>query len=158
MYLLEDLFTGLNEIDDGSDILLFVHGHGKNMPLVLSRANQIQERYGVSLVVFDWPSLNSNFNKSLSRVRRCGENFYNLQLQLQQYRQEKMEEDQHLSMLMHSLGNYFLTHMVVNGNNQYMGEKIFDNIIMNAAAVRTKEHGDVISRVQYTGPALCGIQ
>ena len=144
----EDLFTGLSEIDNGDDILLFVHGHGKDLPLVLTRSNQIQERYDVSMLVFDWPSYNSNFNKSLSRVRRCGENFYNLQLQMKEYRQDKMEAGQHLSLLMHSLGNYFLTHMVVNGNNQYMEEKIFDNIIMNAAAVRAKEHGEVLSRVR----------
>lgn len=148
LYPAEDLFTGLNQIDNGLDILLFIDGHGKDIPLVLTRSNQIVDKYGVSLVVFDWPSLNSNFNKSLSRVRRCGDNFYNLLLQMKQYRVEQMEAGQHLSLLLHSLGNYFLTYMVVNGDNQYMDEKIFDNIIMNAAAVRSKEHGEVISQVR----------
>ncbi len=142
-----DFSSGMEQIDHGEDILLFVHGHGKSLPQVLTRANQIRERYGVSLVVFDWPSRNSNLNKSLSRVRRCGENFYNLLLQLQEYRRTEMSGDQHLSMLMHSLGNYFLTHLVVNGNIQYMNERIFDNIIMNSPAVRSKEHGEVLSRV-----------
>jgi hypothetical protein len=59
-----------------------------------------------------------------------------------------MEDGQHLSMLLHSLGNYFLSHMVVNGNSQYMQDKIFDNIIMNAPAIRSKEHGEVLSRVR----------
>jgi hypothetical protein len=148
LFPVKDLSAGLDQIDDGRDILLFVHGHGKNMPLVLTRSNQIVDKYGVSLVVFDWPSMNSNFNKSLSRVRRCGDNFYNLLLQLKQYRYEKMEAGQHLSLLMHSLGNYFLTYMVVNGDNQYMDEILFDNIIMNAPAVRSKEHGEVISQVR----------
>ena len=143
-----DLFSGLEQIDHGGDMLLFVHGHGKSLPDVLTRAHQIRDRYGVALIVFDWPSNNSNFNKSLSRVRRCGENFYNLLLQLHEYRISRMKDGQHLSMLMHSLGNYFLTHMVVNGNNQYMNMKIFDNIIMNAPAVRTREHGEVISRIR----------
>jgi hypothetical protein len=144
----EDLFSGLRAIDRGGDFLLFVHGHGKTMPPVLTRANQIRERYGVSVVVFDWPSFHSNFNKSLSRVRRCGENYYNLLLQLKHYRDLEMEEGQHLSMLLHSLGNYFLTHLVVNGNNQYLHEVIFDNIIMNAPAVRAKEHGEVLSQIR----------
>jgi hypothetical protein len=143
----DDLFKGLKSIDDGNDILLFVHGHGKSLIQVLTRSNQIKERYDISLVVFDWPSLNSNFNKSLTRVRRCGENFHNLLLHLKKYRDEEMETEQHLSLLMHSLGNYFLTHLVVNGNNQYMEKKIFDNIIMNAAAVRSKEHGEVVSQI-----------
>lgn len=149
MHPAKDIFSGLDKINDGSDILLFVHGHGKNLPLVLTRANQIQTRYGVSLVVFDWPSYNSNFNKSLTNVRRCGENFYNLLLQMKQYREEKLKPDQKQSMLLHSLGNYFLTHMVLNGNNQYLEEKIFDNIILNAAAVKSKDHGEVISQLRF---------
>lgn len=144
----ENLFTGLKAIDDGEDILLFTHGHGKSLRQVLTRSHQIKQKYGISLVVFDWPSLNSNFNLSLARVRRCGHNFYNLLLQLEQYRQSEMNTGQNLSMILHSLGNYFLTHMVVNGNNQYMRAKIFDNIIMNAAAIRSKEHGGVISQLQ----------
>ncbi len=142
-----DFMSGMTAIDNGRDILLFVHGHGKSMPAALTRGHQIIDKYNVSMILFDWPSFNSNFNKSLSRIRRCGENYYNLLLQLQEYRSLYMQPGQHLSMLMHSLGNYFLTHLVVNGNNQYMDEKIFDNIIMNSAAVRSKEHGEVISQI-----------
>ena len=140
--------AGMEYLYPDRDILLFVHGHGKSLPQVLTRSNQIREKYDVSLIVFDWPSMNSNFNKSLSRVRRCGENFHNLLLHLQQYREEALLPGQHMSLFLHSLGNYFLTHLVVNGNNQYMEDKIFDNIIMNAAAVRSKEHGEVLSRLR----------
>lgn len=149
LFPVDDFFTGMKAIDRGEDILLFVHGHGKSMPPVLTRAHQIQDRYGVSMVLFDWPSFHSNFNKSLSRVRRCGENFYNLLLNLHRYRSLEMNPDQHLSMLLHSLGNYFLTHLVVNGNNQYMQDTIFDNIIMNSPAVRSKEHGEVLSQISF---------
>lgn len=143
----ENFSDGMSTINDGRDILLFVHGHGKAFTSVLTRGHQIAEKYDVSMILFDWPSFNSNFNKSLSRVRRCGENFYNLLLQLQDYRNTGLEENQHLSMLLHSLGNYFLTHLVVNGNNQYIDAKIFDNIILNSAAVRSKEHGAILSQI-----------
>lgn len=139
---------GMASIDNKRDILLFVHGHGKSFPAVLTRAHQIGDKYDVSLIIFDWPSLNSNFNKSLARVRRCGGNFYNLLLQLRDYRSNSLQEGQHMSMLLHSLGNYFLTHLVVDGNNQYIHAKIFDNIIMNSAAVRSREHGEVISQIE----------
>jgi hypothetical protein len=69
---------GMKSIDDGNDMLLFVHGHGKTFPSSLSRALAIKKRYDVSLILFDRPAKHSNFNKSLARVRRCGENFYNL--------------------------------------------------------------------------------
>jgi hypothetical protein len=148
LYRVDDFLSGMKAIDRGGDILLFVHGHGKPMPDVLTRAFQMQDRYDISMVVFDWPSYNSNFNKSLSRVRRCGENFYNLVLQLKEYRAHEMEPDQHLSMILHSLGNYYLTHLVVNGNNQYLKGPVFDNIILNSAAVRSKEHGEVLSQLE----------
>lgn len=144
----EDFTEGMTAIDNGRDILLFVHGHGKAFPSVLTRGHQIADRYDVSMILFDWPSFNSNFNKSLSRVRRCGENYYNLLLQIQEYRSSNLQAKQHISMFLHSLGNYFLTHLVVNGNNQYLDGKIFDNIIMNSAAVRSKEHGEVISQLR----------
>jgi len=140
---------GIHGVDQGKDLLVFVHGHGKSMPLVLTRARQMQALYKVTMVIFDWPSYNSNFNKSLSRVRRCGENFYNLVLQLDEYRRAHMAADQGMSLFLHSLGNYFLSHMVVNGNNQYLDEVIFDNIILNAAAIRSKEHGEVLSQLKF---------
>ena len=142
---LECFAEGMNAINNGKDILLFVHGHGKTFPLSLPRALQLKERYDVSLILFDWPAKHSNFNKSLAGVRRCGENFYNLLLNPKEYRANAMTPNQHLSIQAHSLGNYYLTHFVVNGSWQYLNESFIDNIIFNAAAVRTKEHGEVIS-------------
>lgn len=138
---------GMKEINDGRDILLFVEGHGKTLPMALNRAYQVQRRYNLAMVVFDWPSKNNNFNNSLARVRRCGDNFYNLLLQIKAYRERSMHDGQHFSMLAHSLGNYFLSNLIVCGDGQYLSEPIFDNIIMNAAAIRTKEHGEVLSQL-----------
>lgn len=144
-----DFQSGMKEINDGRDILLFVEGHGKSLPMALNRAYQIQDRYNVALVVFDWPSKNSNFNKSLSRVRRCGDNFYNLLLQIRDYRNSTMDENQSFSIICHSLGNYFITNFVVCGDHQYLHEKFIDNIVMNSSAIRTKEHGEVISQIGF---------
>ena len=143
----EDFNDAMKIMDEGKDILLFVHGHGKSFPLSLPRALQVKNRYDVSLILFDWPAKHSNFNKSLARVRRCGENFYNLLLDLQEYHANSMSDNQHLSILAHSLGNYYLTHFVVNGSWQYLNAAFVDNIIFNAPAVRSKEHGEIISRI-----------
>jgi hypothetical protein len=144
-----DFYEGMKEINDGRDILLFIEGHGKVLPAVMNRAFQIQERYNVALVVFDWPSKNRNFNTSLARVRRCGDNFYNLLLQIKDYRIRLMTENQHFSIIAHSLGNYFLTNFIVCGDGQYLKDKFIDNIIFNSAAIRSKEHGEVISQIEF---------
>ena len=143
-----DFSAGMKEINDGRDILLFVEGHGKTLPMALNRAFQVQERYNTALVVFDWPSKNSNFNKSLSRVRRCGDNFYNLLLQIRDYRFSAMNETQAFSIICHSLGNYFISNFVVCGDHQYLQKPFIDNIVLNSSAIRTKEHGVVLSQVR----------
>ena len=144
-----DLETGMNALNDGHDFLFFVHGHGKTFPSALSRAAQIQTRYNVKTILFDWPSFNSNFNRSLARVRRTGENFYNTLLQIKDYRSRYFIQDQKLSIFAHSLGNYFLTHLVVNGNNQFIKTNFIDNLIINAAAVKSEDHGEVISQLNF---------
>lgn len=144
-----DFVTGMREINDGSDILLFIEGHGKELPMALNRAFQVQQRYNVAMVVFDWPSKHSNFNKSLARVRRCGDNFFNLLLQIKDYRSSSMDPDQNFSILCHSLGNYFISNFVVCGDWQYLNDKFIDNIVMNAAAIRTREHGEVLSKIGF---------
>jgi hypothetical protein len=140
---------GMREINNGRDILLFIEGYGKTFPMILNRAFQVQARYNVSLVVFDWPSKNRNFNRSQARVRLCGDNFYNLLLQIKEYRRKSMNENQHFSILAHSLGNYYLSNLIVCGNGQYLKEIFIDNIIMNAAAIRSKEHGEVLSQLGF---------
>ncbi|MBN2275560.1 MAG: alpha/beta hydrolase [Bacteroidales bacterium] len=140
---------GMQAINDGRDILLFIEGHGKTLPMALSRAFQVQERYDVAMIIFDWPSKNSNFNNSLARVRRCADNFYNLLLQIRDYRNHAMNTDQNFSILAHSLGNYFLSYLIVCGDGQYLQEPFIDNIVMNAAAIRAKEHGEVLSQLCF---------
>jgi hypothetical protein len=140
---------GINYLDRGGDLLLFIHGHGKTFPSALVRASQINVRYGTNTILFDWPSFNSNFNKSLARVRRCGDNFYNLLLQLQDYKTNVMLPDQKLNIFAHSLGNYFLTHLVVNGNNQYLKNIFIENMIMNAAAVKARNHDKVLTQLEF---------
>lgn len=141
----ESFEKGMHTIDKGKDILVFIHGHGKSFPKTIFRAMQITKRYDVPLILFDWPAQHGNFNKSLARVRRCSDNFYNLLLNLKNYRNTQMEANQHLSILAHSLGNYYLTHFVVNGGWQYQQVPFIDNVIFSAPAIRSKEHGEALS-------------
>ncbi len=146
---LKDFDHGMENLEKGKDILVYIHGHGKDFPYSVQRALKIQDRYGVSVILFDWPSKNNNFNKSLVRVRQCGENFYNLLLQLKDYKLHKLNHESHISILAHSLGNYFLSHFVVNGSWQYQNDAFIENIIFNAPAIRSKEHGKVISQIKF---------
>jgi len=150
LHPVENFTKGMKSVDTGKDLLLFVHGHGKSFNMTLTSASQISNRYDIGLILYDWPAQNSNFNKSLARVRRCSDNFYNLLLDLKTYRQHNMEKTQHLSVLAHSLGNYFLSYLSVNGNWQYMNDPFIDNILFNAPAIRSEEHGPIISLLRFS--------
>ena len=140
---------GMNAINDGRNILVFVEGHGKTLPMALDRAYQVQLRYNLSMVVFDWPSDNRNFKSSLDAISRCEGNFYTFLLQMKEYRRRKMNESQHLSILAHSMGNYFLNHSVERDDGLYLREVFVDNIIMNAPAIPSKGHGKAISQMAF---------
>lgn len=147
---LSDFEEGMDLLDPHRDMLLFVHGHGKSFPQNIERAWRVQNRYDVSVILFDWPSRNSNFNKSLSRVRRCEENFFNLLINIRDYRRQHAGTRPHFNIMAHSLGNYFLTRMVVNGNWQYFDDTFADHVIMNAPAVRSREHGKFLSMLNIS--------
>jgi hypothetical protein len=140
---------GMNAINDGRDILLFIEGHGKTLPMALDRAFQVQVRYGLSIVVFDWPSDNMTFNGSLHAIRGCEENFYNQLLKLKEYRNHQMNKNLHLSILAHSMGNYFLNYSVERDDGLHLGEVFVDNIVMNAPAIPSKEHGEAVSKMTF---------
>lgn len=136
-------------VDDGSNILFFVHGQGQTFPMVLRMSSGIKSRYGLTVVAFDWPSANKNINKSLVYVRKCSANFYNTILNFEDYRKTHMQKEQSLNMLCHSLGNYFLARLVLDGNYQYLNKPIFDNLISNAAAIRAKRHYKIFEKLTF---------
>lgn len=148
-YFVPGFTEGMKIINDGSDILLFIEGHGKTMPMALERAYQVHIRYNLSLVVFDWPSDNRTFRASLQAIRHCEANFNNLLMKSKEYRSQHMEKNQHLSILAHSIGNYFLNYAAERGDELGLHEAFIDNIVMNAPAIPAREHGKAVSRMAF---------
>ena len=50
---IESFQESMKYIDDGNDLLLFVHGHGKDFPSSITRAMRIKKRYNVALILFE---------------------------------------------------------------------------------------------------------
>jgi hypothetical protein len=140
---------GMNAINDGRNILIFIEGHGKTLPMVLDRAYQVKLRYNVSIVVFDWPSDNRNLYGSLNAIHQCEGNFYDFLMQMKEYRKQQMKKSQHLSLLAHSMGNCFLDHLVERDKESNLSEVFVDNIIMIAPAIPSKGHGEALSKMIF---------
>ncbi|WP_162845511.1 alpha/beta hydrolase [Labilibaculum antarcticum] len=139
----------LNEIlNCDKDLLIFIHGDGKTTNNAVMRGLKIQNLYDLKIIVFSWTSkmekVNGlkNFKNSKKNIELGILKFKEMLLQIQELK--KMRDFQtkkiHISLCMHSLGNYYMERMVKDSLLSGLHDELFDNIIFNAAAVNQKEH------------------
>jgi hypothetical protein len=147
LHFVHDFTEGMLEIDNGRDILLFIEGHGKSFPEALERACMVQARYGVSILVFDWPSDNRNIKISLKMIKSCEDDFCILLTQIRDFRDQQINTNQHFNILAHSMGNYFLYDEGKCPDYKVSAASFVDNIVMNAPAVPSAGHDTLISQL-----------
>jgi hypothetical protein len=144
-----DGIENLNEIlNCDKDILLFIHGDGKTTNDAVIRGLTIQNLYDVKVIIFSWPSKMEkengikNFKNSKKNIELGIGKFKEMLSQIQELK--KMRDLQtkkiHISLFMHSLGNYYMERIVKDSLLNGLQDELFDNIIFNAAAVSQKEH------------------
>lgn len=131
----------------GQDWVLLIHGDSKMPVDAAVRGLEVQNLHGVKVLVYSWPSMMStqnglkNYKNSRGNVEDGMAQFRELLLLVQAYRNSHIwPEGNHLSLFMHSLGNYYLERAVKEDALQGLDEGLFDNIIINAAAVELKGH------------------
>ncbi|MGZ2369670.1 alpha/beta hydrolase [Ancylomarina sp. YFZ004] len=145
----------INEIDQFSELLncnndwlVFVHGDGKTSMDAAARGLEIQNLYGVKIIVFSWPSRMekgnglSNFKNSQKNIEHSASRFKEMLLLIQELKQSRYFQGKmiNVSLFMHSLGNYYLERVVKDSLLSGLNKDLFDNLIINAAAVNQKGH------------------
>src|SRR6056297_2503003 len=151
--------NGFNELEkwlsDSGDWILFVHGDGKSFKDAAVRGLKIQHIYDVNVIVFAWPSKMTN-GTGIKNVKNSKKNietginsFRDLLIMIQKYKKEHQWPgiDNHISLFLHSLGNYYLEYAVNNSLLKNIDDELFDNLILNAAAVEQEGHVDWLSRL-----------
>jgi esterase/lipase superfamily enzyme len=135
-----------------SDWLLFVHGDGKNYKESVQRGFDVQGIYDVNVIVFSWPSevpdINGlkNFKNSESNVLKSVNHFNQLLTFMSSF---KKRTDVNLSMLMHSLGNLYLRDFMELPSDERTHDIIFENIVMNSAAVNRENHQEWVEKLNF---------
>lgn len=140
-----------------SDWLLFVHGDGKTYNESVQRGFDIQNTYNVNVIVFSWPSevpdINGlkNFKNSEDNVSKSVGHFNQLLRFMKDIRKSNstIHKRVNMSMLLHSLGNLYPKKLVDSTNSEQMNEVIFENIIMNSAAVNRENHKDWVEKLNF---------
>jgi esterase/lipase superfamily enzyme len=133
-----------------TDCVFYVHGFNKKFIETLEQTNNLNDRYGVGVVTFSWPSNPGGFiTKEYKKARAIASNSI-IALdrtfeKLGEYMRVSADEhcDISLNLLLHSLGNFMFERFV--RDPIFAGEtRIFDNIILNAADV------DLVGHVPWT--------
>ena len=154
-----DSTSFLAEISEikNQDWLLFVHGDSKTFEEAVIGGLNIQNTHRIRVIVFAWPSKDinlhglKNFNTSYQNVGKSVNHFNSVLRTMVSLRNSPTNflNENHLSLFFHSLGNYFLDRM---GNNNMLFETrplLFDNVIINAAAVEQKNHTKWVEQLQF---------
>jgi hypothetical protein len=138
-----------------SDWLVFVHGDGKTFQGAVETASIIQNLHQVNVLLFSWPSFNSelnpikNFKNSMHNVELGKNDFYKLisEISILKKTSADLFAGQNFTLFFHSLGNYYLEQFGNDTVNPRIAETIFDNLIINSAAVNAEKHHQWVEKL-----------
>lgn len=137
----------------GRHCLFYIHGYDKPFAESLEQGWLLQERYGVEVVLFSWPSNSGGFKLSEYRKARrdAQASFGALDSLLEKYGRYLHgwlvdADDRALlacrsttNLMAHSLGNYLLEHYVLS--QAYQAEtRLFTNVVLSQADVNASDH------------------
>lgn len=144
-YIMEvpSLEVAIQKLGCTREVVTFIHGDGKDFPLAINRAADIKLLFDVPVIAFDIPSLLPTSNK----IRNFYKSKHNYKESVNLFTEYvkalgKIKEQQPgltLVLHMHSLGNYVYMESLKQKRLDDC-PVIFETILMNAAAVKQKNH------------------
>jgi len=154
-----DSTTFISEILDlkKQDWVLFIHGDSQTFEQAVIRGLNIQNTHKVKVIVFSWPSKDpnlrgiKNFKNSFQNVEKSLSHFNSVLRTMSFLRNSKTNflEGNKLSLFLHSLGNYYLECMENKALLLDTTPLLFDNVIINAAAVEQKNHVKWVEKLHF---------
>lgn len=148
----------LNRICDvKNDWLLFVHGDSKTFEQAIMRGFDIQYYHNVNVIIFSWPTKDSelngikNFKNSQKNAKASVNHFAELMKFMGVFKDSNpaFNNGNKLSVFFHSLGNSLIENMVIKDINNSEKSIIFDNLILNSAAVNQLNHKHWVEKLSF---------
>ncbi len=142
----ENLTELMQNHNPHEDYTVYLHGDSKTFFDVAHQALEMQKLHGTNVILYSWPSKNPsmngirNFKNSRSIVESTTPQFIGFLKDLQHFRSTELSINGKITLFAHSLGNYFLESIVEQGHISQISDKVFDNIVLNAAAVNAENH------------------
>lgn len=145
------VLNSLNEaapyLPSDRNFLVYVDGHGKNFTQTMERGFEITTRFDINMVVFDWPTDYMALRKTAGNAQEVAANFVSAMQAMDHFRNEYYASSQ-VSAIFHSMGNHILKNITHPQLLHKMPGQLFSNIIVNAAAVRQRNHDKWLEKIQ----------
>ena len=141
----QNLEEALKDVVKNKDIVVYGEGMGKVFPGNVDRATRLTRTYDVTTLMFDWPTYRpnlsggKNYKKARIQSTRVSKAFCDLFKELEKIKPEIKSDSSNLTLLLHSLGNRLIKEAVTN-NFIEVKNKLFDNVVLNAACVKMRGH------------------
>lgn len=142
------LEEAMNYLDNDKNMLVYVNGYNKTFEGTVSGGQKLSERYGVNMLMFDWPTDEKPIRITAKNARKVSNNLAVSLNEIDSLSQIDFPESS-LSLVFHSMGNHVARHLVKSGNVEMLENDAIDNIILNAAAVKSYDHNAWVERLKH---------
>lgn len=142
----ENLSELLQNNNSQEDYTVYLHGDSKTFFNVAHQAMDMQKLHGTNVILYSWPSKDPNMNgirnfkNSRSIIETTAPQFIGFLEDINHIRKTDKNTIGSITLFAHSLGNYYLETIVEQGLHRQTNNKVFDNIVLNAAAVNAENH------------------
>ncbi len=146
---------GLDASGGPSDFVIYSEGDGKSFPDNVDRSTRLSRLYQANVIMFDWPSRVpgyggiKNVRNTVNNTRNLGKQYHNLLLLLKAYKARHPYKPAHVTLFFHSMGNAVLQNSVEKYGTTDLGQSLVDNIVMNAACVRSRSHRKWVESLHF---------
>ncbi|HAG15877.1 MAG TPA: hypothetical protein DCG69_05040 [Bacteroidales bacterium] len=148
-----DAFLAQSQTDQ--PFLLLIHGAGKTLAESVEIAFEVQKLYQTNVLIYHWPAMvGKDYDaKNLKGIKEKVDEGIPYFVDLLHFVQEAKNQSKDTknpaawSLFLHSIGNYYLESMV---NAQAFGglaTDLFENLILNAPAVNSKNHAKWVEQL-----------
>lgn len=138
--------SALSVFSDNKSFLVFVNGHGKNFEQITARGFDLGERYNINMIMFDWPTEYYALRKTARNARKVTPNFAYTVNELNAAF-NTLQLNSKISIIFHSMGNHIARNIVKKGFLNEMPTNVFQNLILNAAAVKQRNHKEWVDKL-----------
>lgn len=141
----KDLEEAMSAMVADKDIVVYGEGMGKDFTANIDRATRFTRLYDVNTIMFDWPTFRpylsggKNYRTARLESKKVSRSMVKLFNEIKAQKQRNKTGSSNISLILHSLGNRLIKEAVINDYID-IKEKLFSNIVLNAACVKMRFH------------------